>query len=1631
MAFNTKYAVAVNEACLRSSKIHCAFACLIAGDSDGELVSRWLKRAKRELIQRECARRRHRIALRSLPRFEREQAIREARDAKYAAVFDSGVEFQSGFQYGALAAVGLTAAAGVYYATRYAARAMTEQLDELTTRVTQRIADSNTVVRFEELVESATTTSDAIGGTFAPIAELLKGIQTVVRSIVDIIKTVGGAFWKLAVGAFVISVRSLAAIHDAIKSFIVELVTRLMPDLSPVLDFEGMVMQQDGDLLSKIVAMTACFVTAKGDSPMNMFLAVMGRIGSFPRTAQGIEGVFNTALMMLEKSLNTVLGLIGRDGVKLVGVAARSVMDWCNEVDTVFCKIDTENPSIADLNHAKALLVTGYNLKNTLQAPYLRDVLGRQLDKLNGRLAAHRGLLEIENTYRQQPTLVMFGGASAVGKTFLIKNFASAALVLSKLCKPKECAQNMWQKGEDRFFNGYCGQLVYIMDDVFQKKSVKGSDECEGMTIIRAVNSWPFPLPFADVESKGRYFFNSKLMIGTTNQANIKTDLEQVLAQPEAVLRRITHGYWLTVNPEFGIPVGSDGGGVSYRLDYKKWERVRDERRASLAEKGSYTVDDQLATIPWEAWRLHKCDFDGSPSTVEGPSVFALVKQVAQELRDGARYHDHSVKQLDSWLAGFEEAVDFEAYGEVVAQSGVSTSCGASAGTGSFFESEQDDLVNYWQSSVNTGSSFSSEAPSAGEFSSEDAPSAPGPLPALSLQAPIWMQALLDANNQELNWRVRTIAHIKYCVLGLSQPERRIDATLGLISWVATLVAGVRIAMVIGRACQSLLRTLWGVIFPHSAEDVIDTGVEPQSVHRDPKVYPRKKSASKAVPSAVAQLGNPPQNTLTDIVYRNTWKMLADGKVVGQVLFLRASVGVMPWHFRKDLCEASSIEMISCGAGGLRVSFTGKDFAAYPHVSYQTSDLEFVDFSTVCTRAHRDIVKYCVLDRDVTHDLVGSNDLAVRLDVARTYQYNGVFQLERTTLVTRGLRHDPVLAVGARDVDNVWAYGVPTECGDCGAPLTFAEPRFFGGKAILGIHIAGRTRAPGNGGQREGWSAILTQELALAALRSFKGVIKDNFVESMQARGIVVDESLADVVEESGLAAGSMAAIGMVPEDKVVSQSTRSKIRRTGFEGFGPCPVAPAHLSPVVVDGEIVEPMHVAMANYQSAMHASRVPNDAAIMALAMRRHTQCTEQSTRRILGFEEAIVGVPHMKLKSINRSSSAGYPYNLDYARGKRDIFGDDDEYDLHSDAVGRLRRDVDRILDAARRGEREAHVFVDFLKDETRPLAKVQAVATRAISGAPLDYSICCRMYFGAFMSSVYLNHTVCGMAPGINYYTEWDMLAHSLLRPGGRVFAGDFKAFDASEQPDVLLLCLEHINNWYARFEPCDEDNLVRRVLFEDLIHSRHLTGIGCLRDSLVQWNKSLPSGHPLTTIINSMYSLYTLTACYVLATGDYTNMWDRVYICTYGDDNVVGVSDEVSEIFNQETVAGMMRDVFKLTYTSDKKGSELKPYETINDITFLKRRFVRAECDGGWAAPLDMNSILYRTYFYRNERSFVRDQAQNFADALMELSLHDESEWSERYYAAAEYCVRQGIPLPIVSRDQARQMCFARTDVWF
>ncbi len=1608
MSTISKYNVAKREAFARAQatqSVHRAFFDLIPDRSNGDSLLRKAKRQMRELVQRECAAKRERILWKSKSKRERKEYLEKQRAEKYAqfdAMFGDEPIFQAGFVSTAVSASLAVAAGTVAVAIKKFTGKLGSKVDALSESV-------------EKFVDSSSRASNAIGTTFEGVNGFFRTLFDALTAFVNVVKSVGGAVWKLIVGGFALAIKLCGSFASAIQDIVLGLLRKIVPGMQEVEPDEE-ILPQSGFALPAVAAMVTTFVlplTAAKDKKAALTGAVLARVSTFDRMVSGFESIFSFILELTQKCLNAVLRMVGAKEVTLVGHVQKGVLDWCREVDATLQKIDCDRPTISELQKARSILNAGYNLKATLQAAHLRSVIDRQLDKLSARIASHRGILETENCYRAPPILVMFGGESAVGKTALIKHFASAVLILSGLCKPEETAQNMWQKGEDRFFNGYCGQLVYIMDDVFQKKAVKGSDECEGMTIIRAVNNWAFPLPFADVESKGRFTFSSKLMIGTTNQRNIKSDLDAVLAKPEAVLRRFDHSYWIEVAPEYLTERGT--------FNHGKFQRVwKDNMSRIMHADNDWTEDDAVNCVPWEAWNLKTCIFDGSELKGDGPSMFALVKAVAADLVTRKEYHDDSVSTLNDWL----QAIGAAREDRISRQSGLDMS-----GPSDF---------PVWQHSEEDEISSDSES---------DGPGAPESIPDTEVWASDSFGRKRKIDNETTAEHVNRLVkehmslrkaiidrlhgiiaemgvHVK-CVYARAR-SGDIIASVSLIGYCLTAV---QLLGKVWKFISGVVRGIKELVCGHRSGSDGDEP-EAQSVHQ--VNYPQKKSATISPPSAISQIGNPPTDHLNDIVYRNTWKIMSDGISVGQAIMLRGNIAVIPYHFHEQMSRCDNIEMISVAASGARVKFSGDVFASFEHHDIPSADLSFVDFSSVHTRAHRDLVGYIVTDREVCKELARGADIPVRLDVARSFEVNGVTQVERISYVSRGVHYQPTVSVAGTDVRQCWKYNVPTQAGDCGAPFTIAEPRYFNGHCLLGLHIAGRTRVPGNGMQREGYAAVLTKEMVEAQLAKFsKRPIVDKFKESLEAQsGIVIEEGSFDVIEQCGLARGSMAAIGYVPEGARISQSTKTKLMPTGFTGFGECPVKPAILHAVERDGEVIHPMNKAMEGYQSPLHNSFVKNPEAIMGLAMKKHWELTFESPGYILDLVDAIIGIPHMKLKSLNRQSSCGYSLNLRYRNGKLEIFGNGDEFDLCTLGAEEVKALVLAIIEAAKRGERWAHIFVDFLKDETRPEAKVEAVATRAISGAPLAYIIAVRMYFGAFMSSVFMNHTLCGMAPGINYYTEWDKLALELLRPGGRVFAGDFKSFDASEQPEIHTYILDYINKWYRHKGGSEEDDLVRRVLYEDLVHSRHLTGIGAMRDTLVQWNKSLPSGHPLTTIVNSMYALFTITACYVKRTGDYSNMWSNAYICTYGDDNVVGVSDAVSEVFNQVTVAEDMK-MFALTYTSDRKDGELQPYVSIDEITFLKRSFRRAENEGGWCAPLDMNSILYRMYWYHNKRSFARDFQQNAREVLLELSLHDESEWQQRFDVLTGYLRDSGMVCDISSRTQARQLAFLRNDVWY
>lgn len=283
-----------------------------------------------------------------------------------------------------------------------------------------------------------------------------------------------------------------------------------------------------------------------------------------------------------------------------------------------------------------------------------------------------------------------------------------------------------------------------------------------------------------------------------------------------------------------------------------------------------------------------------------------------------------------------------------------------------------------------------------------------------------------------------------------------------------------------------------------------------------------------------------------------------------------------------------------------------------------------------------------------------------------------------------------------------------------------------------------------------------------------------------------------------------------------------------------------------------------------------------------------------------------------------------------------------------------------------------------------------------------------------------------MAPGACVYTDWCSISNKLSSRGDKVFAGDFKAFDSSLQPCVMDIILDYINKWYND-GPINQR--VRKVLWLDLLHSRHVGGLGKDQRYIYQWTKSLPSGHPFTTILNSMYSLIMLVACYVRVTGDWTGFWDNCFTITYGDDNVTNVSDEKAELFNQVSVAKVMWNDFKMTYTSDVKDGDLVEYTDLSDVSFLKRKFFLD--DGHWNCPLELDSFLYCVYWCKNKRMESKIRVDELENALEELSLHPDRVWEAHAHKVYEVLSEYKVPNAPCERKAYNRIVRARADNWY
>lgn len=525
-------------------------------------------------------------------------------------------------------------------------------------------------------------------------------------------------------------------------------------------------------------------------------------------------------------------------------------------------------------------------------------------------------------------------------------------------------------------------------------------------------------------------------------------------------------------------------------------------------------------------------------------------------------------------------------------------------------------------------------------------------------------------------------------------------------------------------------------------------------------------------------------------------------------------------------------------------------------------------------------------------------------------------------------------------------YEAGTLPGHCGLPVVMIDPSVRAHK-IIGFHVAGERAT------RQGFCCLF-------------GEIRAQFNMEMPAF-----RKKFDLV-------------------RAPSTANKSSIRRSPLYGaWGPAKTAPARLKKFEVDGIEINPYRKALEKYGK----EKPKFDRKIM-----QHCITSLKSTLSNLGplckisFEEAVLGDPGDPYNNaIPRNTSAGYPDNViprpGYP-GKTRYFGRDSEYDLTSPDCIELRREIE-VADAnLPETDDMDHLHTTCLKDERRPLDRVQSGSTRLFSGAPLRATILFSMYFKKLISALMHTRTDTGICPGLNPYgREWDMMAKELKSYYSEI-AGDYSGFDASQLAEIMDEIGEML---FTLFDDREFDEN-RRALWRRISHSLNIMG-----ESVFEWEGGLPSGHLFTTMMNCLYNLVLIRYMFVMCHGGDPKILiefkDNIKPKVYGDDHVIGVSEKYTPTFNGVT---FQEECTKLgiKYTSDTKSSEIAMRRTIDDVTFLKRSFRFDIRLNRYVAPLALSTILETPYWTREGPGYFTTPVQAVDNALYELSLHDYDTFS-------------------------------------
>lgn len=366
------------------------------------------------------------------------------------------------------------------------------------------------------------------------------------------------------------------------------------------------------------------------------------------------------------------------------------------------------------------------------------------------------------------------------------------------------------------------------------------------------------------------------------------------------------------------------------------------------------------------------------------------------------------------------------------------------------------------------------------------------------------------------------------------------------------------------------------------------------------------------------------------------------------------------------------------------------------------------------------------------------------------------------------------------------------------------------------------------------------------------------------------------------------------------------------------------------------------------------------------------------------ESINGIDGVAyVDAMNRKTSAGAPFWKNKKHFLTEM--DDGSWSLNAE----LQNTVDEYMQRYARGQRCVPIYSTAQKDEPKKRSKCRDGA-RIFICSSLPWCIVVRRYLMWFVRLIQNHRGGFECAVGVSAQCiEWDVLLRILTKFSGGLFAGDYKAYDKQMGANVIHFCFEIIAR--VAGESGADDEMIRAIyaIAEDVAFA-----FVDFDGDLIMFLGSNPSGHPLTVIINCLCGSLYFRYAFVDITGKDPKFFKQyVSLLTYGDDNAASVSPDLPE-FNHTSV---MLSLAKcgITYTTADKESESTPYQPLDQISFLKRYFVKV--GKRTFAPLEKDSIIKMLTIHTKSKSLCEEEqtVRAMQSAVREAAMHGEDYYNE------------------------------------